>query len=49
MSSPLTNLDTTSDRLLTEVERQQKYLARLSGELCVPAFQRLTGIGVAAA
>jgi hypothetical protein len=38
MSSPLTDLDTTSDRLLTEVERQQKYLARLPENYAFPLF-----------
>ncbi len=33
-----TDLDTTSDRLLTEVERQRKYLARLPDDFKFPLF-----------
>jgi hypothetical protein len=33
-----TNLDKTSDRLLTEVERQQKYLDRLPENFTFPLF-----------
>jgi hypothetical protein len=38
MSATQSNLDTTSDRLLTEVERQQKYLARLPDNYAFPLF-----------
>ena len=38
MSTPVTDLATTSDRLLTEVERQQKYLDRLPDNYAFPLF-----------
>lgn len=38
MTKPMTDLNTTSDRLLTEVERQQKYLDRLPENYAFPLF-----------
>jgi hypothetical protein len=38
MSSSRTNLDTTSDRLSSEVERQQKYLVCLPENYAFPLF-----------
>ena len=49
MTGPLTNFDMTSDRLLTEVERQQEYLARLPEYCAFQFFSVSGGTGVAAA
>ena len=38
MTTNATDLNATSDRLLTEVERQQKYLARLPDNYAFPLF-----------
>lgn len=38
MSTSPTDLEATSDRLLTEIERQQKYLARLPDNFAFPLF-----------
>ena len=42
-----TDLNTTSDRLLTEVERQQKYLDRLPDNYAFPLFNAAQAIASA--